>query len=340
MTNLDPVRAVHSVRRPLNMPAWGFWLGGCAVIFVLAVTHPIGFMVGMLLLVGMLFLWAKTPRAQAPAVPQASSSPQYFATFTTADPLARLDPGSPVPSIPQASDATLAGYVRLNSAGEQKVVGENYYQRSLRSAYRVVDPGQATAALVPEPDNPHDSSAVRVDIVADGKHYKAGYIPRERAAAFAAALQALGDTVGVVPAKLWRSRSGHVEVYLRCSRPESLVHVEVDDPDGVLLEGNADLAVLGVNAHQEALAGYREGAKQAFGLTPGVVPTGKYAGADTFMVNLRGQPIGYLSRAMALKHERALNSVLDKGKTPHFAGSIRRRGSSYKVTLRAPMRAD
>ncbi len=72
------------------------------------------------------------------------------------------------------------------------VVGESHYQENLRRICgRPTANGEnrwKSATLVPEPDNPHDGKAVRVDI--SGR--TVGYLPRESAGRLFATLPAEG----------------------------------------------------------------------------------------------------------------------------------------------------
>lgn len=75
------------------------------------------------------------------------------------------------------------------------VVGESHYQDNLRKICgRPKASGEdrwVKATLVPEPHNPHDSTAVRVDI--SGR--TVGYLPRETAGRLFATLPASGQSV-------------------------------------------------------------------------------------------------------------------------------------------------
>lgn len=68
------------------------------------------------------------------------------------------------------------------------VAGESHYQDALR---RIAGAGevrhQAEAHLIPEPENPHDANAVRIEI--GGR--KVGYLPRVLAGAYAGGLAAI-----------------------------------------------------------------------------------------------------------------------------------------------------
>lgn len=77
-----------------------------------------------------------------------------------------------------------------------EVVGESFYQDALSSAAakrRGREPVQVVALLVPEPQNPKDRHAVRVEV--NGQ--KVGYLPRGQGQGYVAALRRyqLGDVV-------------------------------------------------------------------------------------------------------------------------------------------------
>lgn len=82
--------------------------------------------------------------------------------------------------------------VGLSGVGDfaVRVVGTSYYQPALAG---IADgtrgpPEMLTAVLVPEPDNPHDRNAVRVDIGG----VAVGYLARPAAKAFRSALREIG----------------------------------------------------------------------------------------------------------------------------------------------------
>ena len=74
------------------------------------------------------------------------------------------------------------------------VVGESFRQDALRNAARAngleagVRPSDVgkplQGVLVREPENPHDSKAVKVGLIVNGRFEHVGYLPRESAAAF------------------------------------------------------------------------------------------------------------------------------------------------------------
>lgn len=69
---------------------------------------------------------------------------------------------------------------RLHGRELINVAGESHYQDALRAITRGEPRLNTDAALIPEPDNPHDPNAIRVEI--DGR--KVGYVPRSKAEAY------------------------------------------------------------------------------------------------------------------------------------------------------------
>jgi len=67
-----------------------------------------------------------------------------------------------------------------------------------------------TAVLVPEPKNPHDGNAVRVDVLVDGQSLKVGYLSRENAKSYQLHLVELQrqGKVGMCPARVTGGGSG------------------------------------------------------------------------------------------------------------------------------------
>ena len=66
---------------------------------------------------------------------------------------------------------------RLHGRELINVAGESHYQDALHEITQDEQRLETTAALIPEPTNPHDPNAVKVEI--DGK--LVGYLPRQAA---------------------------------------------------------------------------------------------------------------------------------------------------------------
>jgi hypothetical protein len=81
----------------------------------------------------------------------------------------------------------------IEGAIEMHVVGEYFNQEHLQTLHAFAEKrAMLPAWLVPEPENPHDSNAVRVDIAGA----KAGYIAREEAGEWQAVIKYVEQSTG------------------------------------------------------------------------------------------------------------------------------------------------
>jgi hypothetical protein len=76
--------------------------------------------------------------------------------------------------------------ISLSDCGRLSVVGESFYQEALRIVagnrafgYNFDEHYPVAVVLVPEPENPHDANAVRVDVLQENRSLKVGYLSRE-----------------------------------------------------------------------------------------------------------------------------------------------------------------
>ena len=113
------------------------------------------------------------------------------------------------------------------------VAGESHYQEALRALAPAAG-GESVrlgteAVLVPEPDNPHDANAVRVEIAGS----LVGYLPRAEAAAYAAMLAGLARRgraaacEAVIAGRGDESGTSNLGVFLKLPEPGESV-----DPPG------------------------------------------------------------------------------------------------------------
>ncbi|MGH3927621.1 MAG: hypothetical protein ACRDTT_32965, partial [Pseudonocardiaceae bacterium] len=122
---------------------------------------------------------------------------------------------------------------RLSADGRLAVVGESHYQPALHRAACGVAAGSdfdqhppVVAVLVPEPENPHDLHAVRVDVVTSAHPETVGYLCRSDARAYQPILLALRDAgyVGTCPGRITAGGPGRsYGVYLHLAGPEALL---------------------------------------------------------------------------------------------------------------------
>lgn len=132
-------------------------------------------------------------------------------------------------------EIALVGIVVGSDSYDCEVVGESRYQRALETIAggRGEDGARhkCHAVLRPEPDNPHDSNAVRVEV--DGA--LVGYLPRGTAEEFTAEMNLLGYRLAVCNALVvggWKAtkkqKAGHFGILLDADIPFEFD--EVDTP--------------------------------------------------------------------------------------------------------------
>jgi hypothetical protein len=95
------------------------------------------------------------------------------------------------------------------------IVGERYHQSELERVFQKASVTGSTTQrgqLIPEPDNPHDPSAVAVVV----KGERIGYLKKEAAAAYSPALQRHGAPVPC-SVFMWREQGGEAPILARFS---------------------------------------------------------------------------------------------------------------------------
>ncbi len=97
-----------------------------------------------------------------------------------------------------SSWASLQGAIALRGGGSVPVAGVLQHQDTLRALGGYGQSRRVTALLVAEPNNPHDRNAIAVYVASRGARRslaeRVGYIPRDRAAAYAKALKSISRT--------------------------------------------------------------------------------------------------------------------------------------------------
>lgn len=211
-----------------------------------------------------------------------------------------------------ASPDEPSGREELSTDGKQSVVGESNYQPALKAAAggRVVARDDfdaavhAEAVLVPEPRNPYDVNAVRVQI--NGQ--KVGYLPREDAADYRPALDRLWQdgTLATCPARIMGGGKRPYGIFLHLARPERARRANT--ADGIeVVDCDRTVAVSRSRDHIDVIERAVGGLDpDEFGQYPplvcqlveGVVSRGKYEGEPSIEVRLDGQRIGELTQTM------------------------------------------
>lgn len=106
------------------------------------------------------------------------------------------------PIIDGYKSASVQTVGRINGTGEfnTEAVGESNYQKSLQQITKSIGgkgPWTTEALVVPEPENPHDRNAVRVDI----SEQTVGYLSRPDSEAFHALLRRTKAPIGAYRTK-------------------------------------------------------------------------------------------------------------------------------------------
>lgn len=239
---------------------------------------------------------------------------------------------------PRASDATVIGApmperlvrIPLPANGRQAVAGEKYRQRALRRVTRGMrlpevtgdnwdESVSMTAELHPEPENPHDDKAVRVEI--NGNHV--GYLPAYDAPNYQPILLSLAGegTVGTCEARLMIGPTRDISVYLHLGSPEDVAFVVHAPDNSVPILGDRITTVTGEENHQDflrRLATASNGTESCETAKLGLCRTekGKFAGQEAIEVRLGDERVGQLTRAMTERYEHLVRDALNAGKTP------------------------
>lgn len=205
----------------------------------------------------------------------------------------------------------------VGARGRVGVVGEMYRQNGIEYivAGRAVAAGgdwdatlEAQAALVPEPGNPYDGNAVRVDLHAPDGWVTVGYLAREKAVHYQPPLLSM-VRAGLLPtaeARICRAQGGPLAVYLHLSEADTCVLTNLPPVGAQILRPERECAVSGENKHQEVLApllALGNGQTQLWAtLHRATVTNGKYTGQPTLEVRLDGQRVGALTATQAARY--------------------------------------
>jgi hypothetical protein len=238
---------------------------------------------------------------------------------------------------------------RLSADGRLAVVGESRYQRTLAHAARgvVVHPGlencpEVTALVVPEPDNPIDRNAVRVDVLVDGGTATAGHLARDVAPRYQSALLDLADRgfVGTCPARITGGGPGRsYGLFLHLNGAEDLIVENLTD-DIELAEPARLVTVTREEDHQDVLAAFGPGARPctrvAATLRSSTVTRGKYRGAYGIEVLLDGRRVGELTAAMSNRYRDLVVASETHGGRLACEALVTHGERGFQIDLRLP----
>lgn len=193
-----------------------------------------------------------------------------------------------------------------------EVVGESHYQPALRAAAR----GRAAdgwdegilveAAVIPDPSNPYDRNAVRIEV--DGQ--LVGHLPRHAAAPYQRELlgAADGGAWGTCTARILGGGHRSYGIWLQLA-PADLAVPANEVGAMAIVEGGRRITVTGEEAHQEELLAATSGRLPRSlwaTLVAGSVRKGKYAGEACIDVHVDGSRVGCLTRTMSDRYAHLL----------------------------------
>ncbi|RZQ65893.1 DUF4236 domain-containing protein [Amycolatopsis suaedae] len=238
---------------------------------------------------------------------------------------------------------------RLSAQGRVAVVGESHYQAALCRAARGTPAGtdlaqhlRVVAALVPEPDNPHDPNAVRVVVVTGGHGETVGHLPRGIARAYQRPLLALRTqgSIGTCPGRITGGGIGrYYGIYLHLAEPESLLLENlVGDID--LVEPARRLTVTREEDHQDTLSHYQriDSSRTLLvaELVSSTVSRGKHKGAYAIEVRLNGKRVGELTAKMSSRYQSLVVNAEAMDSQPICEAELTHGDYGYQVDIYLP----
>ena len=253
---------------------------------------------------------------------------------------------------------TGAEFVPLSEDGRLAVVGESHYQTALWSAVQGRPAGEGfdehlpvTAVLVPEPTNPYDPNAVRVDVRSNGSSEIVGYLARAVAAAYQPVLLALGaNRYGTCAARITGGGEKYYGIYLHLAGPEVLLFANQSkcestghaESSGVaILSPEVQCTVTGEEHHQDHLLPFapcnpNEATRVLVTFGYCQIVNGKYRGERAIEVRLDGERVGQLTHAMTQRYASYVNAVACTGRIPAAEAVVMSGSRGAQIELRMP----
>lgn len=251
-----------------------------------------------------------------------------------------------------------AEFVPLSEDGRLAVVGESHYQAALRNAVHGRAAGAdfdehlpVTAVLVPEPSNPFDPNAVRVDVRSDAGPATVGYVAREMAVHYQPALLALDTNhYGTCPARITGGGEKYYGIYMHLAGPELMLFAnligsgaagEAEPSRMTTLPPEVQCTVTGEEHHQDRLLSVaprnpNEVTRVLVTLSYCQIVTGRYRGEQAIEVRLDGERVGQLTRAMTQRYAPYVDDIARTGRIPAAEAVVVSGSRGIQVELRMP----
>ncbi len=321
-----------------------------------------------------------TPHAGVPAQRQSLQPISQVASRPGSAPVSHVGNGAPTHSVRISTDdssivaegrrvefaslraprplPTDAGFVPLSEDGRLAVVGESHYQAALRNAVHGRAAGAdfddhlpVTAVLVPEPTNPHDPNAVRVDVRSDAGPATVGYLAREVAVHYQPALLALdANHYGTCAARITGGGEKCYGIYLHLAGPELMLFAnrskrgstgDTEWSSMATLCPEVQCTVTGEEHHQDQLLPVAprspiEATRVIVTLCYCQIVNGKHRGEQAIEVRLDGERVGQLTRAMTQRYAPHMDAVARTGRIPAAEAVVMTGSRGIQVELRMP----
>jgi len=238
---------------------------------------------------------------------------------------------------------------RLSAEGRLPIVGESHYQPALRRLANGIEVGSefnqhlpVAAILVPEHENPHDGDAVRVDVATDAGAATVGYLSRDDAPAYQAALFALRNEgyVGTCPGRITGGGRGRsYGMYLHLAGADALLLENlVGEID--LLDPARQVTVTKEEDHQTVLSRHHSPARTftrvVAQLVSSTVSGGKHKGAYAVEVRLDGGRVGELTAAMSARYQHLVVAAAKQSGHANCEALITHGTRGFQIELRLP----
>lgn len=265
-----------------------------------------------------------------------------------------------IPDIDEAVSFTSVTETRiaLPTNGHVAVVGESHYQRALRLAARGASAGDdfdhhlpVTVLLVPEPENPWDSNAIRVDVVIVDQTVKVGYLARAMASEYQPELLKLRNdgAVATCPGRITGGGTKFYGIYLHLCYPEDLrisngtedPEIAEEDDKKAVFRSEWPCTVTKEKAYQDALSWYEPQAGTQY--RPAMaelgfckITSGKYRSETAIEVRLENRRVGELTYAMTVRYSAMVSRILASGRIPTCNSFITRTKNGLEIELLMP----
>ncbi|WIY04689.1 hypothetical protein QRX60_12870 [Amycolatopsis mongoliensis] len=209
----------------------------------------------------------------------------------------------------------------------------------------------ATAVLVPEPENPWDGNAVRVDVLLGDRPLKVGYLSSTWAEEYQPELLKLRaeGALGTCPARITGGGAKFYGIYLHVARPDELrARKEPEDPivakltdSDVLLRSAWSCTVTKEENHQDVLSGFAPAGKQEYrevvaSLAFCTIESGKYRGRRAIEVRLGDRRVGQLTYAMTERYRALVERFTEQNLVVRCEAYTTRTAKGVEVELLMP----